>query len=96
MARLKRVKKLEPVFEYRVGGYKVLVYTFDTDYANYFAAACVEDGPHDEEIYACGTYTNAQNLIEMASFELVTVSKAGEVNPFKTCLLYTSPSPRDS
>jgi hypothetical protein len=85
MAKLK-VKKLEPVFGYKAGDFKVIVYTFDTDYANYFAAACVEDGPHDEEIFACGTYTDAQNFIEVASFELDTVSKAGEVNPFKTLL----------
>jgi hypothetical protein len=80
MSKLKRVKRLEPVFEYEAGDSKVLVYTFDTDYANYFVVTCVKDGPHDEEIYACGTYTDARKLIEEASY------KDGKSNAFKTLL----------
>jgi hypothetical protein len=79
MAKIKRVKKLEPVFNYRTDGCEVLVYTFDTDYANYFVVTCDKDGPYDEEIYACGTYTDARKLIEDAS-------KDGELNAFKTLL----------
>ena len=83
MAKLKRVKKLEPVFEYKVDGDikgVIDVYTFDTDYNCYFVAVFTQDGPHDEEIYACGTYTDARNLIEMASL------KDGKVSAFKVLL----------
>jgi len=81
MAKVKRVKKLEPVFEYKVDDIGVIrVYTFDTDYNCYFVAAFTQDGPHDEEIYACGAYTNAQDLIETASY------KVGDANAFKVLL----------
>jgi len=81
MAKVKRVKKLEPVFEYKVDDIGVIhVYTFDTDYNCYFVAAYTRYGPYDEQICECGAYTNAQDLIEMAGF------KYGVANPFKVLL----------
>ena len=81
MAKVKRVKKLEPVFEYKVDDIGVIrVYTFDTDYNCYFVAAYTRYGPYDEQICECGAYTNAKDLVETASY------KDGEANAFKTLM----------
>ena len=88
MARLKRVKKLEPVFEYKVGGDikgVIDVYAFDTDYNCYFVATFTQNGPHDEQIYAAANFTDAKNLVEYAYGEYAT-TVAYEPNPFKVLL----------
>ena len=78
-----RARKLEPIFSYRVDDNikgVINVYAFDTDYDCFIVVSFVKDGPYDEQIYACGAYTNAQDLIETASY------KDGDANAFKALL----------
>jgi len=87
MAKLK-VKKLEPVFTFKVDSDikgVINIYTFDTDYANYFVAAFTQDGPHDEKVYVLVSYKDAKKLVEYAcsKYEITT---AYEPNPFKVLL----------
>jgi len=82
MAKLKRVKKLEPIFSHKVDSEVkgvINIYTFDTDYANYFVTTFTQDGPHDEEIYACKSFKDAKELVEYAT-------TTNEHNPFKALL----------
>jgi len=85
MAKVKRVKKLEPVFEYKVDDIGVIhVYTFDTDYNCYFVAAYTRYGPYDEQIYAAANFDNAKDLVEYAYNKYATTD--GDANAFKVLL----------
>ena len=88
MAKLKRVKKLEPVFEYKVDDDikgVIDVYAFDTDYNCYFVVTFTQAGPHDEKIYVCVSFKNAKGLVEYAYSKYATTT-AYEPNPFKVLL----------
>ena len=88
MAKVKKVKKLEPIFRYRVDDDikgVIDVYAFDTVYNCYFVVTFTQAGPHDEKIYVCVSFKNAKGLVEYAYSKYATTT-AYEPNPFKVLL----------
>jgi len=78
-----RARKLEPIFSYRVDDNikgVINVYAFDTDYDCFIVVSFVKDGPYDEQIFACGSFKDAKELVEYAT------TTAGDANAFKVLL----------